>query len=75
MTTPKKQTGPAISSIAAKYARLSGKNAAALVRTMAVELLQNGDQHLGPEGLAFFEGLRKVCASLLSQDETKGQGK
>jgi hypothetical protein len=61
MTKPK-QTSSAVSSIAAKYVRMKNFD--------MEEIVYYGTS---AQVKAFFRDFRKVCASALAQDQTKGQ--
>lgn len=72
MTKPRKQTSSTISSLAGKYARMTNAEFVNLIGGLVLypgggwdawEKHRNG----------VFRDIRKMAASLLSQDETKGQ--
>jgi hypothetical protein len=68
MTKPK-QTSSAVSSIAGRYARKTNAQFFSLVRLFALQHGAGNDD----DAKAFFRDFRKVCASALVQDQTKGQ--
>lgn len=61
---PHKQTSPAISSIAGRYARMKR----ATFSDLCIEATL--DEEVEKQ---FWRDIKKVCASALAQDQTKGQ--
>lgn len=61
---PRKQTTPAVSSIAGKYVRMTN-----------ADFFSHFWGRTDAPALRLFRDIRKLAASVLSQDESKGQSK
>ena len=64
-----KQSSPALSTLAAKYVRAHDRK----LWTLIVGLVEHEDGIYSKGANAFFRDVRKLAASVLAQDERKGQ--
>lgn len=71
---PNKQSSPELSTLAGKYVRMSNDALWVQVcRQVAAAMLGGRSGVLAKQSVGIFNDFRKLAASVLAQDQTKGQ--